>query len=134
MTGDDQPATGSDGQPEPSSETTQTEQPARLPTVRAPRLKPRPIRRVPKPRMTGLLDSPVRNLSVGVAYTVIVMVLATLAYMATGWSFRDALYMVIVTVYTVGYGEVRPINTPALNIITLGLIVLGCTGIIFLTG
>jgi len=41
---------------------------------------------------------------------------------------------VITTVYTVGYGEVRPIDTPALNVITLSLIVLGCTGIIFLTG
>ncbi len=136
MTGDDQPETGSDGQPaaEPSSEATITARPARLPTARVPRLKPHPIRRVPKPRMTGLLDSPVRNLSVGVAYTVSVMLIATVAYMAVGWSFRDALYMVIVTVYTVGYNEVRPINTPALNVITIGLIVLGCTGIIFLTG
>jgi voltage-gated potassium channel len=94
----------------------------------------RPIRRVPKPRMTGLLDSPVRNLTVGVIYTLVVMAAATIAYMAVGWSFRDALYMVIITTYTVGFGEVRPINTPALNVITIALIVLGCTGIIFLTG
>jgi voltage-gated potassium channel len=136
MTGDDQPTTGSDGQPaaESSGEQTATERPARLPTARAPRLKPHQIRRVPKPRMTGLLDSPIRNLGVGVAYTVTVMIVATAAYMAAGWSFRDALYMVIVTVYTVGYNEVRPINTPALNAITIGLIVLGCTGVIFLTG
>jgi len=84
--------------------------------------------------MTGLLDSPIRNITAGVAYTVTVMIAATCAYMAVGWSFRDALYMVIVTVYTVGYNEVRPINTPALNVITIGLIVLGCTGVIFLTG
>ena len=96
--------------------------------------EPRHIRRVPKPRMTGLLDSPVRNLTVGVAYTIVVMIVATLAYIKAGWSFRDAIYMVIVTVYTVGYSEVRPINTPALNVITLSLIVFGCTGIIFLTG
>jgi voltage-gated potassium channel len=84
--------------------------------------------------MTGLFDSPVRNLTVGVDYTVSVMIVATLAYMRVGWSFRDAIYMVIVTVYTVGYSEVRPINTPALNVITLSLIVFGCTGVIFLTG
>jgi voltage-gated potassium channel len=84
--------------------------------------------------MTGLLDSPVRNLVGGISYTLTVMALATAAYMAVGWSFRDAIYMVISTVYTVGYEEVRPINTPALNIITLALIVFGCTGIIFLTG
>jgi Trk K+ transport system NAD-binding subunit len=34
----------------------------------------------------------------------------------------------------VGFNEVPPINTPALNVITIALIVLGCTGVIFLTG
>jgi voltage-gated potassium channel len=105
--------------------------PASIPS----RLRSGGIRRVPKPRMTGLLDSPTRNLSFGVIYVVLVSVLGTIAYMKIGhWSFRDSIYMVITTVYTVGYGEVRPIDTPALNIITLSLIVLGCTGIIFLTG
>jgi voltage-gated potassium channel Kch len=136
MTGDDQPTAGSDGQPTAESfgDEIAPGRPAQRSAGRPPRLKPHQIRRVPKPRMTGLLDSPIRNLSVGVAYTVTVMIAATVAYMAAGWSFRDAIYMVIVTVYTVGYNEVRPINTPALNLITIGLIVLGCTGVIFLTG
>jgi voltage-gated potassium channel Kch len=144
MTGDDRPTADSDDQPaagphdvppvESWSKGIAGDRPAQLPTTRLPRRKPHPIRRVPKPRMTGLLDSPVRNLTAGVAYTVTVMILATAAYMAVGWSFRDAIYMVIVTIYTVGYNEVRPINTPDLNVITIGLIVLGCTGIIFLTG
>ena len=136
MTGDDQPTAGSDGQPTAESfgDEIAAGRPAQRSAGRLPRLKPHQIRRVPKPRMTGLLDSPIRNLSVGVAYTVTVMIVATVAYMAAGWSFRDAIYMVIVTVYTVGYNEVRPINTPALNVITIGLIVLGCTGVIFLTG
>ena len=136
MTGDDQPTAGSDGQPTAESlgDEIAAGRPAQRSAGRLPRLKPHQIRRVPKPRMTGLLDSPIRNLSVGVAYTVTVMIVATGAYMAAGWSFRDAIYMVIVTVYTVGYNEVRPINTPALNAITIGLIVLGCTGVIFLTG
>jgi voltage-gated potassium channel len=84
--------------------------------------------------MRGLFDSPHRNLIFGVAYTIAVMMLGTAAYLAAGWSLRDAFYMVVTTVYTVGYEEVRPINTPALYAITLSLIVLGCTGIIFLTG
>jgi voltage-gated potassium channel len=92
------------------------------------------VRRVPRPRLTGLLDSPGRNLTLGMIFVATVMVAATIAYMAAGWSFRDAVYMVIITVYTVGFNEVRPINTPALNVITIALIVLGCTGVIFLTG
>jgi voltage-gated potassium channel len=92
------------------------------------------IRRVPKPKLSGALDSPVRNLIVGVTFTVCVMIAATAAYVAVGWSFRDALYMVVITVFTVGYDEVRPIDTSMLRAITLCLIVSGCTSIIFLTG
>ena len=42
--------------------------------------------------------------------------------------------MVILTVYTVGYDEVRSVDTPLLRIITMATIVFGCTGMIFLTG
>ena len=49
----------------------------------------------------------------------VVIILATAAYAAAGWRFRDALYMVVLTVYTVGYDEVRPIDTPLLRGITI---------------
>jgi voltage-gated potassium channel len=52
---------------------------------------------------------------------------------AVGWSFDDALYMVVLTIYTVGYDEVHPIVTPVLRDITMITIVLGCTGMIFFT-
>jgi Trk K+ transport system NAD-binding subunit len=84
--------------------------------------------------MNGLLASPLRNLVGGLIYMTVVMAAATLAYVAAGWHFGDAAYMVILTVYTVGYDEVRPIDTAALRGITMALIVLGCTGMIFLTG
>jgi len=38
------------------------------------------------------------------------------------------------TVYTVGYGEVHPITTPYLHSVTVALMILGCTGMILLTG
>jgi len=84
---------------------------------------------------TGLLGSPLRNLFFGVSFTFAVMVVATILYVKlAGWSLGDAIYMVVVTVYTVGYGEVRPVTTPLLRGITIGTIVLGCTGMIFVTG
>ncbi len=85
-------------------------------------------------RRQGLLASPARNLVFGLAYMAVVMVVATGCYVAAGWSLGDAVYMVIITVYTVGYDEVRPINTPLLRAITISNIILGCTGVIFLTG
>jgi voltage-gated potassium channel len=118
----------------PSSEATSSDPPAPSPATPAISRTALPIRRVPKPNMAGPLDSPVRNLIMGVTFTVTVMMLATAAYMSVGWNFRDALFMVVITVFTVGYEEVRPIDTTALSAITIALIVLGCTGIIFLTG
>ncbi len=82
----------------------------------------------------SLFSSPLRNLGFGVLYMVVVMVLGVISYMAAGWSFGDAVYMVVITVYTVGYGETIPIDTVLLRSITLCVIVLGCTGMLFLTG
>jgi voltage-gated potassium channel len=84
--------------------------------------------------MTRLLSSPLRNLLAGIAFLLTVAAIATLAFVGEGWSLGDAFYMVVITIYTVGYDEVRPIDTPELRAITIGLIVTGCTGIIFVTG
>jgi voltage-gated potassium channel len=81
-----------------------------------------------------LLGSPVRNIVGGLIYMAIVMAAATIAYVAAGWSVGDALYMVIITVYTVGYDEVRPIDTTVLRSISISTIIFGCTGVIFLSG
>jgi voltage-gated potassium channel len=81
-----------------------------------------------------LLGSPGRALVSILLFMLTVVVLATGAYMAAGWSFADASYMVLLTVYTVGYGEVHPIATPYLHGVTVALMILGCTGMILLTG
>ncbi|WP_374546657.1 TrkA family potassium uptake protein [Rhodoblastus sp.] len=84
--------------------------------------------------MAQFLASPLRNLVAGLAFMLAVGLVATLAYVASGWSLPDAVYMVVLTVYSVGYGEVEPVNTPGLRAITIALIVAGCTGMMFLTG
>src|SRR6201996_6035375 len=84
--------------------------------------------------MFQFLSSPLRNLAAGLAFMLVVSACATAAYIHNGWALSDALYMVVLTVYTVGYDEVRPIDTPELRTVTIALIVTGCTGMIFLTG
>jgi voltage-gated potassium channel Kch len=81
-----------------------------------------------------LFGSPLRNLGFGVLYMLVVMVAGVISYMMAGWPLGDAVYMVVITVYTVGYGETIPIDTTLLRSITIGVIVLGCTGMLFLTG
>ncbi|MBV9653563.1 MAG: NAD-binding protein [Acetobacteraceae bacterium] len=101
---------------------------------RPPRSSQATSRVLAAPPVTGLLASPLRNLLGGGLYMAVVMLCATLAYEAAGWPLGDAVYMVVLTVYTVGYDEVRPVDTTLLRAITMALIVLGCTGMIFLTG
>ncbi len=84
--------------------------------------------------MGWLWRSPFRNLLVVVAAMLLVGATSMSAYLMAGWSLGDALYMVLLTVYTVGYGEVRPIDTPYLHAVTMATIVFGCTGMIVLTG
>jgi voltage-gated potassium channel len=84
--------------------------------------------------MRGLANSPFRNLLIVVAAMLAIGTCSVAAYMMAGWSAGDALYMVLLTVYTVGYGEVRPIDTAYLHAVTMATIVFGCTGMIVLTG
>ncbi len=84
--------------------------------------------------MTPWHDRPWRNLVAGLLYMAVVIVLATLAYADLGWHLGDAFYFVIYTIFTVGYNELHPITTPELRFVTISTIVLGCTGVIYLTG
>jgi len=55
----------------------------------------------------------------------VVLVFGTLGYRAIeGWDFLDALYMTVITLTTIGFGEVRPLDRVG-KIFTLGLIIVG---------
>jgi voltage-gated potassium channel len=82
----------------------------------------------------ALLSSPVRNLVNGVVFLALVVPVGIVGYLSQGWSFDDALYMVVITIFSVGYREIHPVDTPELRALTMLLILLGCTGMIFLTG
>jgi voltage-gated potassium channel len=84
--------------------------------------------------MDSLANYPSRNLIRGAIFMAMVWTAATFAYWEAGWRFQDALYMVTLTVFTVGYGEVHPIDTLYLHVVTMATMAFGCTGMIFLTG
>lgn len=79
-------------------------------------------------------NTPRTNLLYAASFVGVVMAVFTVGYRLAGWSWGDAVYMVIITAFSVGYGEVQPITDPWLRAWTTTLIVLGCTGIIFITG
>jgi len=64
--------------------------------------------------MDSLDSYPSRNLIRGSVFMLVVWCAATAAYWKAGWSFQDALYMVTLTVFTVGYGDLVPNRSDAL--------------------
>lgn len=81
--------------------------------------------------MTSFRHSPWRNLIYGLIYLLAVIALASFAYVLVGWSWGDAFYFVTITVFTVGYEELHPLEG-WLRPITEVTIVLGWIGITFL--
>ena len=67
--------------------------------------------------------SPTRQIVVGVALLGVVVVVGTLGYtLIEGVALFDAFYMVVITVSTVGIGEVFPLSTAG-QIWTMAIIV-----------
>lgn len=82
----------------------------------------------------SVLGSPLRLLTGTLIFELAVFVTATCGFAMAGWPMSDATYMVLLTIFSVGYGEIRPVDTTFLRWLTSATIMLGCTGMIVLTG
>lgn len=70
-------------------------------------------------------DDPVRRLQLSLILLVFLNLVGTITYMLIeGWSVVDAFYMTVITIATVGFGEVQTLS-PAGRIFTVVLIYLG---------
>jgi voltage-gated potassium channel len=63
-----------------------------------------------------------------------VIALGTTAYCLERWTLSDAFYMVIITVFSVGYEEVEPVATAMLRAITMCIIVAGDASKVYFVG
>lgn len=81
-----------------------------------------------------MLASPVRTLAFALAWVLGVAFTSTCGFVAAGWPWGDAAYFVTLTIFSVGYGEIRPVDTVYLRGLTIETMLLGCTGMIVLTG
>jgi len=69
--------------------------------------------------------SPAQRIAIAIAGIAILTALGTFGYVVIeGMSFLDALYMTVITVSTVGYGEVKPLDDQG-RVFTILLIILG---------
>ncbi|WP_309400730.1 potassium channel family protein [Cerasicoccus maritimus] len=77
--------------------------------------------------------SPTRQLRNGLLLMVAVVAVGFEGYQIAGWPVLDSIYMVIITIFGVGYGETNEM-TPELRIFTIGFIIAGCTILIYTVG
>jgi voltage-gated potassium channel len=76
----------------------------------------------------------VRRILVGVIFFGLTCLVAVAGYMIAGWSLLDAIYMVVITVFGVGYGEARTLDSEGLKVFTMGVIIAGCSSGIYAVG
>jgi voltage-gated potassium channel len=74
----------------------------------------------------------VRRIGYALLALLAVVVFGVAGFIWFGWSFSDALYMVVISISTVGYGEVQPIDTPFERAHAIIVIVLGTFSVGFL--
>ncbi len=70
----------------------------------------------------------------GLGVLALIVGVAVAGYVSAGWDVLDAVYMVVITVFGVGFGEVRPVDHPALKVFTIIVIVAGCSAGIWVVG
>jgi len=71
----------------------------------------------------------------GMGIFLITIILAVIGYMViSGASIIDAWFMVVVTIFSVGYEEVIPVVTPLEKIYTTLVIFLGCSSLLYIIG
>ncbi len=76
--------------------------------------------------------TPTRRFALALSLVALMTVIGAIGYMLIEhWSVLDAFYMSVITISTVGFGEVKPLS-PAGRLFTIGLIVTGVGSAIYL--
>ena len=79
------------------------------------------------------MTSPLKRLRAGLAILGIISVAAVLGYWLAGWTLLNSVYMVVLTLSTVGYKEVQPL-TPTTQVFTIVVIVVGVSTALYIIG
>jgi voltage-gated potassium channel len=77
---------------------------------------------------------PFRKIITGILLFAAICVIAVIGYVSAGWRLDDSIYMVIITIFGVGYGEVQPIQSPGLRLLTIMVIIAGYGAVIYTVG
>ena len=67
-------------------------------------------------------------------YLLAVFVVSVVGYLTFGWSLIDSVYMVVITMFSVGFEEVHPLITVWQKIFTMLVIIGGTSAVVFVIG
>ena len=88
----------------------------------------------PATPLRSSFTGPFSRIAAGIGVFVGICVFAVFGYVTAGWSVDDAIYMVIITIFGVGYGEVQPVQSPALRWLTITVIIGGYAAVLYTMG
>jgi voltage-gated potassium channel len=66
-------------------------------------------------------------------YLAVVFTICVTGYLLYGWNLVDSIYMVVITMFGVGYGEVHPLDAEG-KVFTMFVIVAGTSAVVFVIG
>ena len=75
-----------------------------------------------------------KRILTGTVIFVLTLIVAVNGYVLFGWTLLDSIYMVVITIFGVGYGEVKPLETPPEKIFTMLVILAGTTSAVYIVG
>lgn len=79
------------------------------------------------------MTSPWGRIRHGATALAIIVVVAAVGYRLAGFTWIDAIYMVAISVSTVGYGEIGP-TTPVVRLWTIGVLIFGISASVYTFG
>ncbi|MBI1346083.1 potassium channel protein [bacterium] len=80
------------------------------------------------------MQSPLTHMLRGGIFFGLTTIMAIAGYMWAGWDLLDAVYMTVITIFGVGFGEVRPLTEPWLRVFTMFVIMAGCSSAVYVIG
>src|SRR4051794_24817263 len=75
--------------------------------------------------------SSIRRIAVGFGSVGMVVLFGVLGYLSHGWTLFESLYMVVITISGVGFGEVRPLGSTSLQVHTMMVIGMGMVSVAY---
>ncbi len=75
-----------------------------------------------------------QTIIIGSVFFAITIVIAIFGYITFGWTLLESTYMVVITIFGVGYGEVKPLETTTEKLFTIFVIIAGTSSAIYGVG